>query len=461
MSFDFRDLLSSKITKRESLYNKYLNAQLLKVLKTIDFDVTYVKGSGCYLEDINSNRYLDFLSGFGVFALGRNHPVIRDNLIAALNEDLPNLVQMEASVMPALLAEKLVALVNSDLTKVFFTNSGAESVESAIKFSRAYTKRNKIVYFNHAFHGLTTGALALNGSSEFKLDFGNLIDTKMAEFGSIASVEKELRSQDVAAVIIEPIQGKGVFEATPEFYLELSEICRRYSTLLIADEVQTGIGRTGKWFCFQHYGIKPDIVTVSKALSGGYVPVGAMITTKEIFESVYNKMEKAMIHSSTFGQNHLAMVAGLATLHTIEDENIIDNVIETGDYLIQRLRDLQMTSEIIKEVRGRGLMVGIEFKEPKSLVAKGRFKLLESAKKGLFSQLIVGPLFSKHRILTQVAGENMNIIKLLPPLIATVQEIDQFMYAFEDVLDDAVNSSSLMIDFGRKLIKGAKEYRQI
>ncbi len=467
MSFDYRELLSEKISKREHLYNKYLNAQLLKVLKTIDFDVTYVKGTGCYIQDENANRYLDFLSGFGVFALGRNHPIVKENLIAALNDDLPNLVQMEASVMPAMLAEKLVSLLQTEskgsprLTKVFFTNSGAESIESAIKFARAYTNKNRLVYFNHAFHGLTTGALALNGSEEFKTGFGNLLESTMVEFGSIGSVEKELRRMDVAAVVIEPIQGKGVFEANLDFYKELSQVCKRYSALLVVDEVQSGIGRTGKWFCFQHYDILPDIVTVSKALSGGFIPVGAMITSKEIFESVYNKMEKAMIHSSTFGQNHLAMVAGLATLNVIEQENIIDNVNQTGGYLIDRLRELQTRAEIIKEVRGRGLMVGIEFKEPRSLVAKSRFKLLETAKKGLFSQLIVGPLYSKHRILTQVAGENMNIIKLLPPLIVTKKEIDYFMDAFEDVLLDAQNSSALMIDFGKKLIRGAKEFRQI
>jgi acetylornithine/succinyldiaminopimelate/putrescine aminotransferase len=471
MSFDFRELLNSKIDKRESLYNRYLNSQLLKVLKTIDFDVTYTKGYGCYLEDLNSNRYLDFLSGFGVFALGRNHPVVKQNLIAAINEDLPNLVQMEASVMPALLAEKLVEVVNafpvkqsgtnSSLTKVFFTNSGAESVESAIKFAKAFTKKDRIIYFNHAFHGLTTGAISVNGSNEFKTGFGKLLNTTMVEFGSVGAVEKELRAADVAAVIIEPIQGKGVFEAQLDYYIELEEICRKYSTLLIADEVQTGLGRTGKWFCFQHYGINPDIVTVSKALSAGFIPVGAMICSKEIFDSVYSKMERAMVHSSTFGQNHLAMVAGLTVLNVIEEENILENVNTVGSYLNEKLTIIKDETDIIKEVRQRGLIVGIEFKEPKSFIAKSRFKLLESAKKGLFSQLIVGPLFSKHKILTQVAGENMNIIKLLPPLIVNKEQVDYFIEAFKDVIEDAGSSSTLMFDFGKKLVKGAKEYRQI
>ena len=205
----------------------------------------------------------------------------------------------------------------------------------------------------------------------------------------------------------------------------------------------------------EHYGLHPDIVTVSKALSGGYVPVGATACSPEIFDRVYSKMERAVVHSTTFGRNQLAMVAGLATLQTIDDEEIVDRARLSGEVFEKALAPLVEKYELFHEVRGKGLMIGLVFGEPASLRLKARWKMLEGARKGLFSQLVVGPLFNRHRILTQVAADNVNIVKLLPPLICGQEEIDYFVEALDDVLGDAHRNSALVFEFGKTLAKSA------
>jgi ornithine--oxo-acid transaminase len=198
----------------------------------------------------------------------------------------------------------------------------------------------------------------------------------------------------------------------------------------------------------------PDIITTSKALSGGYVPVGAMICSREVSDSVYSSMERALVHSSTFKNNTLAMVAGLATLQTIDDEDIVDRARVTGEAFSKGLAPMLDHYELFHLVRGEGLMIGLVFGEPRSAGVRTRYRLLELAHKGLFSQLIVGPLFERHRILTQVAGDSMNVIKLLPPLIAGQEQVDEFLEAFEDVLAHAHKSSAL-VDFAKSMAKGA------
>ncbi|NNN21738.1 MAG: aspartate aminotransferase family protein [Acidimicrobiales bacterium] len=457
--FEIKELLDSRSGDAESLHLSHLNHQLVKVLRTLGFDRDYVSGKGAWLFDSEGNRYLDFLAGFGVYALGRSHPVITKALHDAIDMELPSLVQMERSLLPGLLAEQLSSKTDG-LEKVFFTNSGAESIETAIKFARFATRRKKIVAASHAFHGLTTGALALNGSEEFKKGFDPLIEgVSFIEFGDIDALEKEISNKDVAAFVVEPIQGKGVFVATPKYWSAASEICNKYGTLLVVDEVQTGLNRTGKFFAYNHYGISPDIVTVAKALSGGFMPIGAVLMRTEIHKKVYSSMDRAMVHSSTFGSNLYSMVAGLATLKVMEDESISQHVLETGRNFMERIRELSTTYDLIGEVRGEGFIIGIELVEPKGFSLKSRWKMVEKARKGLFAQLIVGPLFTKHRILTQVAGDHVNIIKLLPPLISGEEEIDYFMTAFEDVLREAYSGSSLIFDFGKNLIKASVKSR--
>src|SRR6202789_2551253 len=351
MPFDVAEALRARHGENYELHDKHLNNQLGRVLKTIGFDQFYVRGEGSYLFDAEGQRYLDFLSGFGVYALGRRHPALKAALHQAFEHDLPNMVQMDCALLPGLLAEQLVQRCGDNINRVFFCNSGAEAIESAIKFSRQATRRPRILYADHAFHGLSTGALSLNGSEDFKEGFGHLLPgTTSVPFGDIETLRAELRRGDVAAFVVEPIQGKGVYMASPEYWKEAQELCRRHKTLLVIDEVQTGLGRTRKFFCHEHWNLEPDIITVSKALSGGYVPIGAVLTSDRILSSVYSSLEQALKHSTTFGRNQLAMVAGLATLATFDDEDIVSRARRTGWAFKEALAPLVERYEMFHEV---------------------------------------------------------------------------------------------------------------
>ena len=456
MPFDLAALLEQRRGENFELHARYLNPQLTKVVKTLGFDRFYERGEGCYLYDAEGQRYLDLLSGFGVFALGRSHPVIKDALAQALEADLPNMVQMDCALLPGLLAKALVARSPSNIERVVFGNSGAEAVEAAIKFARAATGRSRICYHEHAYHGLTMGALSINGSTDFKKGFGPLLPgATEIPFGDLGALERELRAGDVAAFIVEPIQGKGVYELPTQRWLELEAAVRKAGALFICDEVQTGVGRTGTFYAFEHYGLTPDIITVSKALSGGYVPVGAMLTSDKIVRSVYSSMDRAMVHSTTFKGNQLAMVAGLATLSVFDDEGIVEHAAAMGTLWKERLGELADRHEFLHDVRGEGQMIGIEFGRPTSRSARRRWRLVESARTAMFSQTLVVPLFHRYGILTQVAADNVNIIKLLPPLIAGETEVDYFVTSLDELLSDAERNSRWLMEFGVTMAKGA------
>jgi len=453
--FNLAELMERRRGENFQLHAQYVNPQLAKVLKTLGFDRFYERGEGSYLFDDEGQRYLDLLSGFGVFALGRSHPVIKDALRQAIDADLPNMVQMDCALLPGLLAEQLVTRSPDQIERVFFCNSGAEAVEAAIKFARASTKRERILYHAHAYHGLTMGALSLNGSAEFKSGFGALL-AGVAEvpFGDLDALRSELRRGDVAAFVVEPIQGKGVYELETDRWRELEAAVHEAGALFVCDEVQTGIGRTGKFYAFEHYGLRPDIITVSKALSGGYVPVGAMLTSDKVYRSVYSSMERALVHSTTFKGNQLAMVAGLATLSVFDDEGIVEHAAAMGDVWRAKLEALAERHEFLHEVRGRGQMIGVVFGPPTSARAKLRWRAVEATRPAMFSQTLVVPLFHRYHILTQVAADNVNVIKLLPALIAGVEEIDLFADALDELLGEAEKNSGWLVDFAKTMARG-------
>ncbi len=456
MPFELSQVLEGRRGENFRLHSRYESPQLPRVLQTLGFDRFYDRGEGCYLYDSEGRRYLDFLSGFGVFALGRGHPAITKALHEALDADLPNLVQMDCALLPGLLAEALVSLTHPGIERVVFTNSGAEAIESAMKFARRATGRDRILYCDHAFHGLTTGALSLNGGAEFRDGFGPLLPgCEEVRFGDIDALAKRLRRGDVAAFVVEPIQGKGVNLAPDEYWPTVQELCRRHKTLLVTDEVQTGMGRTGKFLCHEHWDLRPDIVTVSKALSGGYVPVGAMMCSAKVSDSVFSSMDRAVVHSSTFATNQLAMVAGLATLQAFAEEDIVDRARRTGEAFAKALAPLAERYEYLHEVRGKGLMIGLVFGEPTSRALRLRWKAIEAMRTALFSQLIVVPLFHRHQILTQVAADNMNVVKLLPPLVAGEEEVEYFVDALDDVLSAVQKGSALFFEFTKVLAKGS------
>jgi ornithine--oxo-acid transaminase len=456
MSFDLAELMRQRHGENFELHAKYMNPKLTKVITTLGFDRFYERAEGCYLYDDEGKRYLDMLSGFGVFALGRSHPVVKSALRQAIDADLPNMVQMDCALLPGLLAEQLVTRCHEGIERVSFCNSGAEAVEAAIKFARASTKRSRILYHAHAYHGLTMGALALNGSAEFRAGFGPLMPgTTEIPFGDLDALRTELRRGDVAAFIVEPIQGKGVFELDTEQWRAMEAAVHEAGALFVCDEVQTGLGRTGRFFAFEHYGLTPDIITVSKALSGGYVPVGAMLASDKIFRSVYSSMDRAMVHSTTFKGNQLAMVAGLATLSVFDDEHVVEHSAAMGAIWRTKLEELETRHEFLHQIRGKGQMVGIVFGPPSSSGLKRRWRVVEATRKAMFSQTLVVPLFQRYGILTQVAADNINVIKLLPPLIAAEGEIDYFVGALDELLGEAEQKSRWLVDFALTMTRGA------
>ncbi|MFB7632954.1 aspartate aminotransferase family protein [Streptomyces sp. NPDC056149] len=453
--FDLTELLAERGGERYDLHGRHLNHQLPRMLHTIGFDKVYERAEGAYFYDAEGRDYLDMLAGFGVMGLGRHHPVVRRALHDVLDAQLADLTRFDCPPLPGLLAEKLLGHA-PHLDRVFFGNSGAEAIETALKFARYVTGRPRVVYCSHGFHGLTTGALSVNGEDGFRDGFAPLLPDTAVELGDLDALERELGRGDVAAFVVEPIQGKGVTAAPPGFLRAAQELLHRHKALLIADEVQTGLGRTGDFFAFQHEeGVEPDLVCVAKALSGGYVPVSATLGKDWIFKKVYSSMDRVLVHSASFGANAQAMAAGLAVLSVMEDEQVVANARHTGELLRSRLAGLVDRYELLHEVRGRGLMIGIEFGRPKSLGLRSRWTMLQAARKGLFAQMVVVPLLQRHRILTQVSGDHLEVIKLIPPLIIGEREVDRFVEAFTAVMDDAHSGGGLMWDFGRTLVKQA------
>ena len=436
MGFDINKLLSERVAENVELHEKHVNPQFARVLRTIGFDVSWVRGEGPYLYDVKGRQYLDMLAGYGVFNVGRNHPKVRKVLSDFIASDHPNLIQMEAPLTSGLLAEELKKRVPPSLDTVYFTNSGTEGIETAIKFAHCATRKPRIVYCHHAFHGLTNGSLSLNGETWFRDGFSPLLpETTPIPANDLAALKAELSKGDVAAFVLEPIQGKGVFVVSDEFLQSAATLAKEHGALLVLDEVQTGFGRTGKLFAREHSGVVPDVLVVSKALSGGYVPVGAVLTRREVYQKVFSSMERCVVHSSTFGQGAYAMVAGLATLHVLDEERIVENAARMGDMLEKGLLALKERFELVRDVRGRGLMLGIEFGRPASLSLRIGWDLVHKMSNDLFCQALVMPLMTDHAILTQVSGHGTDVIKLIPPLVVQEKDIARFLEAFEAVLE--------------------------
>ena len=459
MSRDMASLFAEREPERYALHTRYLNEQLVRVLKTIGYDVGFVRGQGQYLFDHQGVRYLDLLSGWGVFAIGRNHPRLREALKDVLDSDLPNLVQMDVSVPAGILAERLLRYTPY-LDKAFFCNSGAEAVEAALKFARVATGRPGFAYCDHGFHGLSYGALSVNGDDMFRTGFGPFLpDCVEVPFNDLAALERALASRKFAAFIVEPIQGKGVNIPDQNYLRDALALCRKYGTLFIADEIQTGLGRTGKFLAIEHWDIEPDMVLLAKALSGGHVPVGAVLTRNWIFEKVFNRMDRAVVHGSTFSKNDLAMAAGIATLDVLEDERLVENSAAKGERLLAALRQMAQRHELIKTVRGKGLMIGIEFGPPRSLKLKASWHALEAVNTGLFCQLITIPLFKEHRILSLVAGHGNHTVKLQSPLNLTDADCDWIERAFDAVIADAHRVPGAAWSLGKTLMDHALKAR--
>ena len=450
MPIDLAGLIEERRGDKFQLFDRHLNAQLLRILRTLGFAVDYVRAEGPHLFDADGNRYLDLLSGFGVFALGRNHPTVTGALEQVLRGQLAGLVQFDVSLLAGLLAERLTGYMPW-LPKLFFCNSGAEATEAAIKFSRAATGRSTILYCDHAFHGLTYGAVSLCGDEHFRARFGPFVgDCARIRFDDLEALERALAGRDVAAFVVEPIQGKGVNVPHDDYLPAAARLCRAHGTLLVADEIQTGMGRTGRFLAAEHWGVEPDLVLLAKALSGGFVPVGAVACRREVFDRVFDRMDRALAHGSTFAKNDLAMAAGLATLTALEDERLIARAADLGARLADGLRRSLAPFDMVKEVRGKGMMIALQLGPPRDLRLKAAYALMDRASKGLFCQLVLIQLLRHHRILAQVAGHELPVIKLLPPLVLDQQDLDWTLRAFAAVIGDSQSLASLA-SLGREL----------
>src|SRR6266540_2114404 len=427
-----RDTLGRRAGEEMALNDRYLNPQLGRIVRTLGFDRRWVAGKGAYLIDDRGDRYLDLLSGYGVFAVGRNHPEVMSAIADVIAAGTANLPQLGVTLLNGVLAEELLDRAPATVDAMVPASSGTEAVEAAIKLARAATGRPRILYMEHAFHGLTLGALSLNGSEEFREGFGPLVPgCDAVGFGDLDALERELAAGDVAALFVEPVQGKGVNLPPPDYLAGAQKRCRAAGALLVCDEVQTGLGRTGRFLALEHWGLEPDLICLSKALSGGAVPIGAVLVSRTVMDRVFDSMERGVRHGSTFGGNDLAAAAGLATLRVIE-----------------------------REVRGLGLMWAMELGPPRCMTGRSVWGMVEHAQPGRFAQLVTVPLFHEHRILCQVAGHRMNVIKALPALVVSEEEVRRFAAALEEVIAAAEHVPSAMARFGWRMARRASAARR-
>ena len=429
--------MSTAVVPTGTHYADHVNPQWVRLLDLLQMNVSYARCQGAELHTVDGDCILDFLSGYCVHNVGHNHPAI----IAALQHELersgPAMLQSHVPELAGELAARLCHLAGGQLSKVFFCSSGSEGIETVIKFARAHTRRNGLLYAQGAFHGLTCGALSLMDSSFWADGFGPLLpETDSVPFGDLDVLEQKLKAKRVAAFIVEPVQAEAGIRIPHADYLKQAQsLCRKYGTLFVLDEVQTGMFRTGPFLAAHHFSVEPDMVVLAKALSGGLVPIGAVLMNDPVYDSVYSSLRRAIVHTSTFSENGLAMRAGLAALDVLESERLGERATQLGEELRRGLRETLSAYEMIKEVRGLGLLSGIEFQPPSQLSLRLPFEAFRSINAAMFGQMLVMRLFRKEHILTQICGNNFMVLKSAPPLVVTSQQITRFVDALQQVVE--------------------------
>jgi ornithine--oxo-acid transaminase len=429
-------------------YSDHVNPQWVRLLSLLDMNVRYTRCSGAELFPEDGPPILDFLSGYCVHNLGHNHPEVIASLHEELDRNGPAMLQSHVPELAGELAAGLCRRAGGRLNKVYFCSSGSEGVESVIKFARVYTRRAGLLCCAGAFHGLSCGALSLMADSSWAQGFAPLLPgAESVPFDNLPELEKKLAGKKFAAFIVEPIQSEAGVRVPGEAYLSAAQaLCRKYGTLFVLDEVQTGLHRTGHFLAAHHWRLDPDMVVLAKALSGGLIPSGAVLMSDEIYDSVYSSLGRAIIHTSTYSENGLAMRAGLATLRVLDDEDLGTRARVLGASLRQKLSEALRDYEMVAGVRGMGLLNGIEFRAPERLTLKIPFAAFRKIHEGMFGQILVMKLFREHNVLTQMCGNNFMVLKAAPPLIASEAQIDRFVAAVKDVIEMVHSSATFWQD---------------
>jgi ornithine--oxo-acid transaminase len=429
-------------------YLDHVNPQWVRLLDLLEMNVRYTRCAGAELFTEDGRRVLDFLSGYCVHNLGHNHPAV----IAALHDELdqsgPAMLQSHVPELAGALGAELCRRARGRLKKVYFSSSGSEGVETVIKFARLHTRRSGMLYCRGAFHGLTCGALSLMSESSWAQGFAPLLPgAESVPFDDLGELENQLASRKFAAFIVEPIQSEAGVRVPGEDYLRAAQVlCRRYGTLFVLDEVQTGLCRTGPFLAGHRWGLDPDMVVLAKALSGGLIPSGAVLMSDKVYESVYSSLGRAIIHTSTYSENGLAMRAGLAALTAMDNEDLGARAKVLGEHLRQMLSSALSGYEMVAAVRGAGLLNGIEFRPPESLKLRLAFEAFRAVHAGMFGQVVVMRLFREKNVLTQMCGNNFMVLKAAPPLVVSEEQIEEFVAAVKDVVEMAHSSTGFWME---------------
>lgn len=427
------------------LYARHINPVWPAIAKSSGLLKTFVRAEGCYLFDGDGTRYLDFVAGFGSLNFGHNHPAIRDALADAIQRQVPGFTPSAVSPYAAAAAKELAALSPAGLEMVTFANSGTEALEASLKLARKATGRTALLSCEGGFHGKSMGSLSLAGNAEYRRPFEPLLpDCEMIPYGDLDALRRALSRRSVAAFVVEPIQGEAGIRVPPAGYLKEAEtLCRASGTLLVIDEVQTGLGRTGTLFAIEQEGVQPDILAIAKSLGGGFMPIGAMLARRDLWMNAYGTVHTFALHSSTFAGGNLACAAALASLQCLARERLAENATSRGKQLLEGLTTICGKYRCLREVRGRGLLLGVEF-EPLPDSVKGHWK--HTDRTGLASMMIPGhdrllnsfhvmhamvTLLHGHQIYSQPSRSNPLVLRIQPALTITAEQVNTFLHAFD------------------------------
>jgi len=442
------DAKALSVEQVSELFLEHLNPGQYHFLKLLGFNKVIIRSAdGMYYTDQDGRKILDFFGGFGSLALGHNHPRILETRKKFQEELRHEIAIAFMSQYAGTLAKNLAAIAPGDLDMVFLGSSGSEAVEAAMKLAERYQgkARSKIAFADHAFHGKTRGALSVTDSDFYQSEFNLLENRVRFPFGDLDALENLFKQDSsVGILILETVQGgAGIVTAPVEYWQGVRRLCDEYDVVWIADEVQCGVGRTGRFFAFEYADVVPDIVTLAKSLGGGKTAMAAMIARRSIYMKAYGTPQTALIHGpATFGGMGEASITAIEMLNVLYDEDLIQNSYEQGTYLIERLNAVkEKYPKLIKEIRGQGLMVGIEFHDFSQTLPFGMrqvVSVLDDKLKGSLCGFVGSLLLKEHDILVAFTEYNRNVIRLEPPLIVTKEEVDRFVDAFEGLMKSGV-----------------------